>query len=100
MKKPGKSFDEYLIEQLKNTKYASCYFSEILNDYSPGRKERVLLALRRIAKAYGIKSLTKKIGRSPKALYVALSRKGNPTLDTFLSILDALGIQLKASPQK
>jgi len=99
MKNAGTRFEDDLLEQLKNPRFVAHYFNEILNDYSPGRKERILLALRRMAKAYGVQSLTKKIGRSPKALYISLSKKGNPTLDTFLSTLDVLGIQLKAVPR-
>ena len=100
MKAIGNSvrFEDDLLEQLRNPEFAAHYLSEVLNDSSPGKKERVLLALRRIAQAYGVKSLTKKIGRSPKSLYVSLSKKGNPTVETFFSVLDALGIQLKAEP--
>lgn len=97
MKSAGRSFEDDLIEQLKNPKFAAHYLSEILNDSSDGQKERILLALKRMAKAYGVRALTQEIGRSPKALYISLSRKGNPTLETFLSILNALGIQLKAA---
>jgi probable addiction module antidote protein len=50
-----------------------------------------------LAKAYGVRALTQEIGRSPKALYISLSKKGNPTLETFLSILNVLGIRLKAA---
>ena len=97
MKTAGLSFEDDLIEQVRNPEFAAHYLSEILNDSSKGQKERILLALKRMAKAYGVSALTQEIGRSPKALYVSLSRKGNPTLETFLSILNALGIQLKAA---
>jgi len=78
-------FEDDLIERLKNPKFAAYFLSEILNDSSPGKKERVL---------------TKKIGRSPKALYVSLAKGGNPTLETFFAILDALGIQLSAKASR
>ena len=96
MRNLGRSFEDDLVVQLKEPKFAAQYLSEILNDSSEGQKERVLLALKRMAKAYGVRALTQEIGRSPKALYISLSKKGNPTLETFLSILNALGIQLKA----
>lgn len=96
MKHVGRSFEDDLIERLKNPEFAAHFLSEILNDSSEGQKERILLALKRMAKAYGVSALTQEIGRSPKALYISLSKKGNPTLETFLAILNALGIRLKA----
>ncbi|MGK5089411.1 addiction module antidote protein [Bdellovibrionota bacterium FG-2] len=97
MKSAGRNFEDDLIGQLKNPEFAAHYLSEILNDSSDGQKERILIALKRMAKAYGVRALTQEIGRSPKALYISLSKKGNPTLETFLAILNALGIQLKAA---
>jgi probable addiction module antidote protein len=96
-------FEDDLVERIREDREFAAYFlSEILNDHSPGHKERVVLALRRIAQAHGMTSLTKKIGRSPKALYVSLAKDGNPTLETFFALLDAFGIQLiaKARPAR
>jgi len=38
-------------------------------------------------------------GLSRQALHKALSEEGNPTLDTVVRVLDALGLQLEAKPR-
>ena len=38
-------------------------------------------------------------GLGRQALYRALSETGNPTLETFTAVLDALGLQLSVQPR-
>lgn len=48
-----------------------------------------------IARSEGMTELARKTGLSRVALYNALSDHGNPTLDTTMRVLDALGYRLK-----
>jgi probable addiction module antidote protein len=50
-----------------------------------------LLALRRVADAYGMARLAKAAGLQRESLYRALSVKGNPTFSTINAVLSALG---------
>lgn len=48
-----------------------------------------------IAKAKGMTELQRETGIKRQALYRALSSEGNPTLDTFMKVLNALDLQMK-----
>jgi len=41
--------------------------------------------------------IAKETGLNPKSLYRALSREGNPELETFIKVVRALGLHLHAS---
>ena len=49
-----------------------------------------------IARAQGMSLIAKETGLSRESLYTALSEDGNPRLTTFLKVIHALGIDLKA----
>lgn len=59
-------------------------------------------ALGDVARSQGMTEIAKKSGLGRQALYNALSANGNPTLETLVSVLDALGFQLtvKKADQK
>src|SRR4051812_46214509 len=61
-----------------------------------GHKGVILSILGAIARARGMTALAKETGLGRQALYAALSPEGNPTLDTLLAIVNALGLQLSA----
>lgn len=52
-------------------------------------------ALGVIARSEGMTKLAAKTGVNRQALYTALGENGNPTLETLLKIMSALGIRLK-----
>ncbi len=58
----------------------------------------LLLALRRIAEAYGMADVAAKAGMKRESLYRALSPRGNPTLKTLCAVLDAVGLRLAFEP--
>ena len=60
----------------------------------------IAAALGTVAKSRGIAQLAAETGLSRQALHKALSENGNPTLDTILRVVDALGLQLAAKPQE
>ena len=65
------------------------------NAFRSGEVGYVAAALSAVARARGMAELAGKTGLNRTALYDALSLDGNPTLDTFLKILDALGIEME-----
>ena len=49
-----------------------------------------------VARAKGMTQLAREAGVTREALYKALSQEGDPKLSTFLGVLKALGLKLKA----
>jgi probable addiction module antidote protein len=64
--------------------------------FEAGTAEEIAHALGTIARSKGMGALSEKTGLSRQALYKALSEDGNPTLDTFIKIIHALGLKLVA----
>jgi probable addiction module antidote protein len=56
--------------------------------------------LLRLAQAYGVQDIADKAGIKRENVYRALSGKGNPTLKTFTSIVNAMGLRLTVERQK
>ena len=54
--------------------------------------------LRAVARARGMTNLAKRTGLTRMGLYKALSKDGNPSFDTVLKVLHALGLRLTATP--
>lgn len=54
-------------------------------------------ALGNIAKARGMTQLAKDTGLGRESLYKALSGEGNPSFDTILKVMHALGLQFRAA---
>lgn len=59
-----------------------------------GTPEDLLRALNTVARARGMSELARQSGISREALYRALSESGNPTLDTLVRVLKAMGVRL------
>ncbi len=51
-------------------------------------------ALGDVARSRGMSEIARKAGVGRQALYSALSENGNPTLETLVGVLNALGLQL------
>jgi probable addiction module antidote protein len=51
-------------------------------------------ALGDVARSKGMSEVARQAGLGRQALYNALSENGNPTLETLISVLNALGLQL------
>jgi probable addiction module antidote protein len=64
-----------------------------------GDQDEVMLALRRLSKAYGgVSKLAKEAELNATTLYRTLSPKGNPELKSLTALLRALGMQLTVRP--
>lgn len=89
--------------KLKTTPFdAAKYITEpedvvdLLNDaFESGHQGYITRALGVVARSEGMTKLAAKTGINRQALYTALSEDGNPTLETLLGVLSALGIRLK-----
>ncbi len=69
---------------------------DLLNDaLESGHSGYIAKALGVIARSEGMTRLAAKTGVNRQALYTALSENGNPTLETLLKVMSALGIRLK-----
>lgn len=64
---------------------------------APDDAAYIAAALGDVARARGMTDLAKRTGLTRMGLYKALSKDGNPSLDTVLKVLHALG--LKLTPQ-
>jgi probable addiction module antidote protein len=91
--KDTKPFDaaEYLTSEVAQAEYLTAALEE--ND-----PEFFADAIGVVARARGMSRLAKETGLTRDTLYKAFSEDGNPTLDTLLRVLRALGIKLVATP--
>ena len=92
MNKPYVAHEEATIESFrKDPDYAADYLNSVLED---GDQEELMLALRRVAAAFGMKDVAETANLNPKTLYRTLSSAGNPELRSFQAILGAMGMRL------
>ena len=88
----SKSYQEDLLESLKEPAEAVEYLNAALHDGDP---EVFLLALRDVAEALGgVSNLSKKTKLNRESLYRTLSKRGNPQLQSLSTLLEALGLKL------
>ena len=78
-------------EGLNSPADIAAYLDAYLEDGTP---EELLCALNTIARSHGMSALARETGISREALYRAFSDNGNPTLDTLLRVMKALGVRL------
>jgi probable addiction module antidote protein len=96
MNKPYISHEDATIESFrKDPDYAAEYLNAVLED---GSQEELMLALRRMASAFGMKEVAESSKLNPKTLYRTLSSAGNPELRSFQAILGAMGMRLAVTP--
>ena len=97
-RKKAKSCDAFLKEQLRDPDMAAEYLSAAVQD---GSLEGFLVALKNVAEARGgIGVLSKVTNLNRQSMYKMFSERGNPTVSSLLTVLDALGIDLAFSPQE
>jgi probable addiction module antidote protein len=69
---------------------------DLLNDaFESGHAPYIASALGVVARSEGMSSIAAKTGVNRQALYTALSDDGNPTLETLLKVMAAIGVKLK-----
>ena len=96
--KSKNSYQEDLIESLKNPKEAAAYLNAAIEE---GDRELFLLALRNIAEAQGgISAVAEKAHLNRENLYRMLSKRGNPEIKSLMTLLRAMGLELTVKVHK
>ena len=72
------------------------YLEAAMEGNDPGH---IASALGDVARSKGMTEIARKSGLGRQALYAALSGTGNPTLETLLAVLEALGLELSVHPR-
>jgi len=95
----SRKYQDFLLEQLQDHDFAVAYLNEALNESLKGDEESqqlFLVALRNVADAQGgIGALAKKANVGRESLYKTLSGTGNPKWHTLVSLVIALGLNLR-----
>ena len=90
------SYQDYLLESLKDPQEAAAYMDAALELEDPAA---LLLALRQVAKAHGMAEVARRADVGEKTLFRALSENGNPTVTTLHKVLHAVGLRLSVTPE-
>ena len=90
------SYQDYLLESLKDPQEAAAYMDAVLELEDPAA---LLLALRQVAKAHGMAEVARRADVGEKTLFRALSENGNPTIATLHKVLHAVGLRLSVTPE-
>ncbi len=85
-----------ITEYLDSEEAMAEYLSQVLVD---GDNEEFLRAIGHIAKAKGMAQIAKDTGLGRESLYKAFRPNAKPRFDTVMKVIDALKIQLNATPQ-
>lgn len=96
-KPASQSHEDATVASLRrDRKYAASYLDQVLAD---GDQEELMLALRRLAEAFGgVSGLAQQAGLNATTLYRTLSGQGNPELRTLRALLAAMGLRLSIAP--
>ncbi len=73
-------------------------YLEACVEEDPGDGSLIRAALGDIARAGNMSELARRTGMSREGLYKALSPEGNPSFETILKVLRALGLEIHISP--
>src|ERR1700733_7584711 len=79
---------------LKTNEDVADYLEAVFEDGDPAL---VAHALGVVARSKGMAKIAKKTGLGRESLYKALSKGGNPKIQTVVKVLDALGLKLKVA---
>jgi probable addiction module antidote protein len=97
----SKKYQDWLIEKLRDHDEAVAYLNSALEESLKGDEESqhlFLLAVKNVAEAQGgVSALAKKAHLGRESLYKTLSEKGNPKWHTLVSLIIALGLNLRLS---
>ena len=97
----GRNIEEYLVEKLQDPEEALEYLRAA---FKGGDREVILLAIRDVINAReGMETVAQKSKVNRQNLYKMLSEDGNPRLESFFSVITALGLKLSPewnAPQK
>lgn len=97
---PVKDYREDQLERLSDPEYSAQYLKIALDEtINDGNMEAFLLALKNVVDATGaVKAIATDADISRQHLHRLLSGNGNPTLETTVSILNAVGLTIDIKP--
>jgi probable addiction module antidote protein len=91
------TYQEDLVEALKNPREAAAYLSAAMEE---GDQALFLLALRNVAEAHGgMAAVSEKTKLNRESMYRMLSSKGNPGIKSILTLLHSMGLKLTIEPR-
>lgn len=94
----SRSYDAFLKKQLRDPNQAADYLSAAVQE---GSLEGFLIALKGVAEAHGgIGTIAKVTNLNRQSMYRMFSERGNPTVSSLMTVLDAIGIELSFAPQE
>ena len=97
MAEEATTYQEDLLEALKNPQEAAAYLNAAIGD---GDRAVFLLALRNVTAAHGgMAAIAEKADLSRESLYRMLSKKGNPEIKTVFKLLHTMGLKLAVEPE-
>jgi probable addiction module antidote protein len=92
------TYQEDLIESLKDLREAAAYLNAAMEE---GDRALFLLALRNVAKAQaGMATVAEKARLNRENLYRMLSKRGNPEINSIVSLLHSMGLRLTVEPRR
>lgn len=94
----SRSYDSFLKKQLRDPDMAAEYLSAAVRE---GSLEGFLVALKSVAEAHGgIGTVAKVTNLNRQSMYRMFSERGNPTVSSLLTVLNALGIEISFASQE
>lgn len=93
----GSKFSTFIAEQLKDPKLAAEYLMAAIEEEDASYLAR---ALSDVVKAHGTSKIARSSHLSRQAIYKMCSPKGNPTLKSVSSVLNAVGLKISINPKK
>ncbi|MGE0241623.1 MAG: addiction module antidote protein [Parvibaculaceae bacterium] len=81
-------------DYLHSPQDVAIFLEAVLEDYD-GDSRVIVKALGVAARALGMQKIAKETGLNREGLYQALSGKGNPSFDTVLKVMHAIGVELR-----
>ncbi len=93
------SYHDELVESLRGDEEAQIEYIKANFEDNGDMPSVILSAIRTVAEARGFKNFAEAADLNRENLYRVLSEGGNPRLDTFFKILDALELRLSVEPK-
>lgn len=87
----SRDYEDFLLETLKDPNEARAYLNAALEDED---YKVFLLALKDVAKAFGISRIASETNLNRENLYRMLSENGNPQISSLIALLRAVGVRL------
>lgn len=94
------SYHDDLVETLRDDEEAQIEYIKANFEDNSDMPAVILTAIRTVAEARGFKNFAESAELNREHLYRILSEGGNPRLDTFIKILDALNLKLRVEVKK